>query len=143
VDRLISVALPNGRTLFVGAASGVKEHRDGTDRDRKEWQIRSSVYKAYQRYLKAFNDGRTDVIDAVVSTLSRSSETVRRERFTHSLSETKAHVILRNARRLRQNGSVIETMSAFMRSRKGLTEHGRFLRFRLLRTLHSYQRQDR
>jgi hypothetical protein len=36
-----------------------------------------------------------------------------------AVSETKAHVILRNARRLRQNGSVIETVAAFYGFTKG------------------------
>ena len=110
----------------------------GRDRDRKDWEIRSAVYKAYRRYLDGFNDGKMDSINAVVQyplTVISDGQahdvytfpinpaelnaktgwhaTVDAEIDVVAVSETKAHVILRNARRLRQDGSLIETVSGF------------------------------
>lgn len=137
-DQLVPIPLPHGRTLFVGAATGANQHRDGTERDRKEWEIRSAVYKAYRYYLDGFNEGDMESINAVIQyplTVISDGQahdlfefpispaelkaktgwhtTVDAEIDVVAVSERKAHVILRNARRLRQDGSLIETVSGF------------------------------
>ena len=94
--------------------------------------------RAYDVYLKAFNandlnainatiryplayiaDGEVRIVDAFPygpAELKRSkgwAKTVDADVDVVAVSSTKAHVILRNARRLRQDGSLIETVSAF------------------------------
>jgi ketosteroid isomerase-like protein len=99
--------------------------------------IKQEVRNAYDRYLTAFNandlstinatiryplayiaDGEVRMVDAFPydpAELKRSKgwhTTVDAEIEVVAVSPTKAHVILRNAKRLREDGSLIETVSA-------------------------------
>jgi hypothetical protein len=100
--------------------------------------IRQEVKAAYEAYLEAFRSANLQKIDSLVKYPLASVEDgmVRMlDRFPvnpselmakkgwHStidgdydvvgISPTKAHVVLRNAQRLRKDGSLIETVSAF------------------------------
>src|SRR5215213_8425297 len=103
-----------------------------------EAAIRAEVREAYDRYLAAFNandltaindlvrypmayigDGKVEITDRFPfdpAELKRSKQwrtTVDAEVEVVAVSETKAHVLLRNAKRLREDDSLIETVSAF------------------------------
>jgi ketosteroid isomerase-like protein len=103
-----------------------------------EAKARREVTAAYAAYLKAFNANDMDAINNLVHyplAYVADRETRKLWNFPYdpaelksskgwhtttdadfevvAVSDTKAHVILRNARRLRQDGSLIETVSAF------------------------------
>ena len=117
--------LPSGR-------QPVNRHRDKSPILCGPALSRSAVYKAYRYYLDGFNDGKIDSINAVVQyplTVISDGQahdvfefpispaelkaktgwhtTVDAEIDVVAVSERKAHVILRNARRVRQDGSLI------------------------------------
>ena len=100
--------------------------------------ITADVAQAYQRYLSAFNANDLAAINALIryplayigegkvelterfpfdpAELKRIKQwhtTVDAETEVVAVSETKAHVVLRSAKRIRQDGSLIETVSAF------------------------------
>ena len=100
--------------------------------------IRQEVASAYETYLEAFRSSNLEKIDSLVKYPIASIEdgmvrlldkfpidpadlmakkgwhsTIDADYEVVGLSPTKAHVILRNAQRLRRDGSLIETVSAF------------------------------
>ncbi len=101
-------------------------------------KMRAEVLTAYEDYLTAFNNDDIDTINALVawplsyigdgkvtnldqfpvkpSELKESMGWDRSEGFeidVVAVTETKAHVLMRNTRRLRKDGSLIEEASAF------------------------------
>ena len=81
--------------------------------------IWSSINAVIQYPLTVISDGQAhDLFEFPISPAELKAKTgwhttVDAEIDVVAVSETKAHVILRNARRLRQDGSLIETVSAF------------------------------
>jgi ketosteroid isomerase-like protein len=100
--------------------------------------IKAEVAQAYQRYLAAFNAGDLAAINAVIqyplahigegkvqmterfpynpAELKRTKQwhtTIDADTEVVAVSATKAHVVLRTAKRIRRDGSLIETVSAF------------------------------
>lgn len=101
-------------------------------------QMRAEVLAAYEAYLSAFNNDDIDTINSLVawplyyigdgkvtsldqfpvkpSELRESMGWDRSEGFeidVVAVTETKAHIVMRNTRRLRKDGSLIEEASAF------------------------------
>ena len=101
-------------------------------------KMRAEVLTAYEDYLTAFNNDDIDTINSLVawplsyigdgkvtsldqfpvkpSELKESMGWDRSEGFeidVVAVTETKAHVLMRNTRRLRKDGSLIEEASAF------------------------------
>ena len=101
-------------------------------------KMRAEVLTAYEDYLTAFNNDNIDTINSLVawplsyigdgkvtsldqfpvkpSELKESMGWDRSEGFeidVVAVTETKAHVLMRNTRRLRKDGSLIEEASAF------------------------------
>ena len=101
-------------------------------------EMRAEVLSAYEAYLTAFNNDDIDTIDSLVawplsyigngkvtsldqfpvkpSELRESMAWDRSEGFeidVVAVTESKAHVLMRNTRRLRKDGSLIEEASAF------------------------------
>ena len=100
--------------------------------------MRAEVLAAYEAYLSAFNNDDIDTINSLVawplcyigdgkvtsldqfpvkpSELRESMGWDRSEGFeidVVAVTETKAHIVMRNTRRLRKDGSLIEEASAF------------------------------
>ena len=100
--------------------------------------MRAEVLTAYEDYLTAFNNDDIDTINSLVawplsyigdgkvtsldqfpvkpSELKESMGWDRSEGFeidVVAVTETKAHVLMRNTRRLRKDGSLVEEASAF------------------------------
>jgi hypothetical protein len=102
-----------------------------------EAKIRAEVEQAYKAYLTAFNANDMDAINRLVHyPLGYIADGETRKLWTFpydpadlrargwhktvdadfeivAVSDTKAHVVLRHARRLREDGSLLETVSAF------------------------------
>ena len=101
-------------------------------------QMRAEVLAAYEAYLSAFNNDDIDTINSLVawplcyigdgkvtsldqfpvkpSELRESMGWDRSEGFeidVVAVTETKAHIVMRNTRRLRKDGPLIEEASAF------------------------------
>ena len=101
-------------------------------------EMRAEVLAAYEAYLTAFNNDDIDTINSLVawplsyigngkvtsldqfpvkpSELRESMAWDRSEGFeidVVAVTESKAHVLMRNTRRLRKDGSLIEEASAF------------------------------
>ena len=101
-------------------------------------QMRAEVLAAYEAYLSAFNNDDIDTINSLVawplgyigdgkvtsldqfpvkpSEPRESMGSDRSEGFeidVVTVTETKAHIVMRNTRRLRKDGSLIEEASAF------------------------------
>ena len=101
-------------------------------------QMRAEVLAAYEAYLSAFNNDDIDTINSIVawplsyigdgkvtsldqfpvkpSELRESMGWDRSEGFeidVVAVTEKKAHIVMRNTRRLRKDGSLIEEASAF------------------------------
>ena len=106
-------------------------------------ELRAEVYKVYQSYLDAFNredmDGINACIEFPLTHIGNGKITVldkfplaptemKKAKGWHrsdsfeidvvAMTETKAHLLCRNVRRLREDGSLIEQVSAFYAFKK-------------------------
>ena len=106
-------------------------------------ELRAEVYKVYQSYLDAFNREDMDGINAciefplthigngkitVLEKFPLSPTEMKKAKGWHrsdsfeidivAMTETKAHLLCRNVRRLREDGSLIEQVSAFYAFKK-------------------------
>ena len=114
-----------------------------TEKVRMKSELRAEVYKVYQSYLDAFNREDLDGINAciefplthigngnitVLDKFPLSPTEMKKAKGWHrsdsveidivAMTETKAHLLCRNVRRLREDGSLIEQASVFYAFKK-------------------------